>query len=649
MLKNRLLFLDYETYYDREYSLSKMPTPNYILDDRWETIMCAAREGMQPSRIIDGPDFGEFIAQYDPATTTTVTFNSLFDNSILAWKYGFVPHTMLDAMGMARAMLGHKLARFSLSSVAQYMGSGTKGGALVKVMGMRRAEIISRGLWTEFCDYAKLDNDLCADIFFKLIKDFPRSERRIMDLVLRCAVQPTFSVDIPMLKDHIKDVEKAKLDMLAPLNGGVVPATEEKAQEIISSLMSAAKFTAALEAHGVTVETKTSPTGRTVPAFAKTDEFMAGLLEHNDPEVQALAAARLGHKSTLEETRCNKILAVAELPWHNYRDGNVRLYPGGGGTLPMPLRYGGAHTHRLSGDWGLNVQNLPTARGSKGKSKLRKSLIVAPDESVVTADLGQIEARLAAWVCGCNNLLNQFRNKEDPYAILATNIFGFVVDRKVNIIEGFIGKTGILGLGYGCGVDHFYDMVIKLARASGTDVSKLFDWALAARSVATYRRIYSAIPQGWHRLDYLLKSAWLGKTGPMGFGPGNVVVVSHGEIKLPSGLSLNYGDPREDAETQELWYTFNQKPRKIYGASSLENIVQALARIVVMNSALRLNDRGYRFRLQAHDELVFIVKKADLDNAKKIIHTEMTRSPSWAPDLPLTADVKSGVNYGECT
>jgi DNA polymerase len=372
-----LLFLDFETYYDNEYSLRKMPTPNYILDPRFECQMVAVEHFGVGAQIIDGKDFPHYLKQFDPRKTTTVTFNALFDNSILAWRYGFVPVRMLDSMGMARALLGHKLVRFSLGAVAEALGLGAKGGALVKVLGMRAAEIKSRGLWDEFSAYALQDNVLNRDIFLKLLPHFPVSERRLMDLTLRCAIEPKFRMDIDLLTQHLTDVRGAKAELLA--GSGVE----------LSQLMSTQKFKEALERLGVTVETKTSPnTGRETPAFAKTDEFMANLLEHENPEVQALAAARLGFKSTLEETRCEKLLSVASLPWDFLN----------GPTMPIPLRYGGAHTHRLSGEWGMNMQNLPTARGSKGKSKLRLGLTVPEGYSVVTADLGQI-GWLPGYVC----------------------------------------------------------------------------------------------------------------------------------------------------------------------------------------------------------------------------------------------------------
>jgi hypothetical protein len=620
----RLLFLDFETYYDDEYSLRKMPTPNYILDPRWETICCAVKEDKGRSHVVDGPDFVDFLANYDPAETTTVTFNSLFDNSILAWRYGFIPHRMIDTMGMARALRGHLLPSASLDSVARHLGLGEKGHALAKVRGLHREDIIAAGLWDEFKDYAIQDVELNAAIFYKLYPEFPLPEQKLMDLVLRCTIEPSFTTDRSMLCDHLAEVKEQKQALLD--NAGA----DKK------SLMSTAKFKVALEDLGVKVEMKTSPKGKEIPAFAKSDDFMQELLEHDDDRVQALATARLGFKSTLEETRGLKLLSIASLPW--LKAGLLAT------SMPVPLRYGGAHTHRLSGEWGMNMQNLPTERGSKGKSKLRKSLLAPKGSLVSAADLGQIEARLTAWICGDVDLLKQFADNLDPYAILAELIFGYKVNRKVQILEGFIGKTGVLGLGYGAGVDKFYNMVIIMARAAGIDLKDMWTRELAAKTVAAYRKARRAIVHGWYRLDQIIATAWVGKSGPAKFGP---CLISKGRIELPNGLSLNYADPKWDSERQEFTYRYGKRTHHIYGAKMLENIVQALARIVVMNAALRIHDKGYRFVLQGHDELVFILPKDGVDKAKEIIHTEMVRRPSWAPTVPLKADIGAGPSYGD--
>jgi len=673
----QLLFLDFETYFDREYSLRKMPTPNYILDPRFEMQMCAVKimdltpVGMATAAlsarfnphpldehfIVDGPDFQDFIATIDPSTTTTVTFNALFDNSILAWKYGWVPHTMLDAMGMARALLGHELTSFSLKNVADFLHLGAKGGALANMMGKRRAQIISEGLWPSFCQYALQDNHLCEQIFLQLYPQFPWSERRLMDMVIRCCVEPRFLVNVPMLTQHLEDVRAAKEQLIRDADN-VDPKI----------IMSTPKFKKALEDRGVEVEMKVSPTtGKETPCFAKTDEFMELLQDHADPVVAAMAAARIGLKSTLEETRSEKLLSVANQDWSTwhkqYSSTAADPVPNSAHYMPIPLRYGAAHTHRLGGEWGMNMQNMPTVRGSKGKSKLRQSLIVGPDQTVVTCDLSQIEARLVAWICGCTRLVNEFAQNQDPYSLLATDIFGKPINRKLKDangkviyeIEGFIGKTGILGLGYGCGKDNFDTMITRSARSMGLDISQVYNREIGDRGVDSYRRRYHEIPRGWQILDQMIRTYWLSGSSTCKFGP---CEISYGNVLLPSGLSLRYAEPgtrTNDQGRTEYVYRYGKFWHKLYGAKFLENIVQALARIVVMNAALRIRDRGlyttnprdYRFTLQAHDELVFIVQTSELDAAKKIILEEMRRVPSWAPTAPIDAELGQGASYGE--
>lgn len=665
----RLLFLDFESYYDNVFSLRKLTPAEYILDPRFETICVAVKEGKAPGYTVDGPDFPEFLRGFDPANTTTVTFNALFDNCILSWLYGFTPRVMLDAMGMARALRGHLLDNATLKTVARTLGVGTKWDTLQKVEGMHRADImLNPKLWADFKAYATQDNELCAGIFYQLIPEFPWSEQRVMNLVLRACVEPRFRCDTDMLRQHILDLQADKQQLLVDVGivapgQSLLPSDQLKAAG--SPLRSTPKFCEALEALGIVIQYKTTPTGKTAPALAKTDAFMEYLQEHPDPRVQMLACARLGVKSTIEESRAQRMLSVASLNWENYRDGNPRLYAGG--TMPIPLRYGGAHTHRLSGDWKMNMQNLPTLRGSKGKSKLRHALLAPPGHYVFVADLGQIEARLVAWICRCLNLLQQFADDLDPYGILATKIFGFIVDRKIHKIEGFIGKTGILGLGYGAGDVKFFDMVVKLARLLEVDISGI-GWTpeLATKSVLAYRNTYRPIPDGWTRLDNILHREWLGQgNGVAKFGP---VTISRGRIDLPSGLSLNYANPQQrptkytdkwgkERERMELTYQFGRTWHKLYGAKVLENIVQALARIILTNAKLRINDRmrsevgaeiDGRFVLQAHDELVYIVRDELLDILKKIVHEEMTRRPSWAPDLPLKVESKVGRSYGDC-
>jgi DNA polymerase len=658
-MPHRLLFLDFETYYDNEYSLKKMAPPNYILDPRWELIGCACKVDGEASHFVDGPDFAAYIAQFDPKTTTTVAFNALFDNCILAWHYGFVPARMLCTMRMAVALRGHVLSGASLAIVGKSLGLGVKGTTIQDAKGLRRAALIANpGLWRAYQAYANNDNELSAGILAHLWKEFPTGERRVMDKVIRMAVCPQFMVDVNMLRDHLADlkVEKIKALRLAagmpPDNGTGALDLQDDTQltaaldAFAKKVRSPAKFEELLIQHGVDIQYKpsTSDPSRQIPAFAKTDEFMSDLLEHEDPVIQALASARLGERSTIEEKRGARMLSIAELPWENhYRDGNAFWSQH---SMPIPLRYSGAHTHRLSGDWLLNMQNLPAGRGTN-HSKLRKALIASPGHKVVVGDLSQIECRINAYICGQYDLLNLFANGQDAYSVLASKIFGKPVDKKTDAgTPRFIGKSGELGLGFGCGDEKFYNMVVRSARVLGMDVKKLLTvWTqdLAAHSVNVYRASHQPIVQAWRTLDSHLRTVWMGQTLPVRFGP---VLIGPGSVEGPGGLTMKYGNPRQ--EEGEYWFDYGRRKHKIYGSKFLENIVQFLARIVIMNAALRIGDRTHiDFALQSHDELAWIVPDAAVQDFITLVKQELVRRPSWAPTIPLDCEVGFGQSYGD--
>ena len=599
----RLYILDAETYFDRDYSLRRLDPASYILDPRFELTGIAVKEPSSAAYWVEGSDAPAFFAGLDPNDIMTVSHNALFDNCIWSYRYGFVPRVMVDTLGVARAVLS--LKNNSLASVAEHLGLGAKGKEIQQAIGMRLADLKANpDFYRAYVGYALNDATLCEGSFDKLVRSgvFPREEIFIQDLVLRCAVTPTLHADVSMLQRHLEELRKRKQSLL------------NECGYDRAALMSTKQFCEALESLGVTIKTKISDTGRVIPAIAKTDGFMAELAEHQDFRVQTLVNARLAYKSTIEETRSERFVAVASLPW-----------PNGQRMLPIPLRYGGAKTHRLSGEHKMNFQNLTR---DTTKSKLRRSIIAPEGFKIVTADSSQIEARLVAQLCGQSDLTEAFRRGEDVYASFAANVFGQAVTKQEQPNHRFIGKVGVLSLGYGCGAERFYRMVVTQARQYGIALDGLFDEPVAAMTVKTYRVLFYRIAAMWHQLDRLLQSVLMNdQAQELKLGP---VTVSPRRIHLPNGLALRYDDPAED-----LW-----------GGKLLENICQALARVIIMQAALRLARRGYRCVLQVHDELVFCVPEDRLEEAKAAILQEMTRPPVWLPALSLAAEIKTGSDYG---
>jgi DNA polymerase len=618
----KTVFLDYETYYSQEYSLRKMTPVEYVLDPRFECIGAAVKEGADgESYWVDGTDLRHFFADLDPADTSLVTHNALFDMCITEWRYNFRPKLMVDTLGMARAMIGHRCKSLSLANVATTLGLGVKGDTVHKVIGMNAVAIKQAGLYDSYIQYAINDVELCAGIYQKLIAmGYPARELVVMDMVLRCAIQPKMLLDQNVLAEHLQTIRAQKDQVLAMamLTSGVTDVKE---------LMSNNLFASLLRNLGVEPPTKVSlVTGQQSFAFAKTDPAFIELEEHDDPRVQALVAARLGHKSTLEETRTERFMKIAQLQWPSSPQGR----------MPMPLRYSGAHTHRLSGDWSLNVQNMP--RGGA----LRRAIIAPPDHQILAADASQIEARIVAWICGQKDLIQQFENKEDVYSVFASRIFERTIT-KADKAERFLGKTCILGMGYGVGWAKLQKTVKLQSKAQTGQVIDLSDEE-ALRIVSLYRTTYSGIPATWKKLDGLISALAQGRTAQ--FGP---CAIEDGTIRLPSGLRLNY---HKLSNTSDGWmYEYAGKPKKLYGGSLLENIVQALARIVVMDAAMRIRTHfaklDIQLSLQVHDELVYVVDNEAASVCKQIVLEEMRRRPSWAPDLPLDAEADLGPSYGD--
>lgn len=386
-------------------------------------------------------------------------------------------------------------------------------------------------------------------------------------------------------------------------------------------LMSDNQFAELLKAEGVEPGKKTSPTtGELAWAFAKNDSFMKRMVNHRNPRVKKLIEARLAFKSTQEYTRVERFL---DLHVAAIRDPD--LWNQSGVVMNVPLLYYGAHTGRFSGLDKLNLQNL--GRGSR----LREALVApSPDEAVVAADFSQIEARITACVCGQDDLVEEFRAGEDVYSNFATDIYGYKVNADDHPAERFVGKTGILSLGYQSGAGKYHTTMVNVYNVDMTED--------AARDVVnTYRNKYKMIRKAWYDLQEYILAMSLGNEkdwGPVTFIKDAVV--------LPNGMYIHYRD------CTALDYHNGKHRVDIYGGKLLENIVQALARIVMTTAELRLARAGLRAALSVHDELVYVVKRENVTMIKEVIKQVMEFTVPWLPNLPVACEIKHGSNYLEC-
>mgnify|MGYP002638800389 CR=1 FL=1 len=283
--------------------------------------------------------------------------------------------------------------------------------------------------------------------------------------------------------------------------------------------------------------------------------------------------------------------------------------------------------------------------------KLRKSLKAPAGHTVVVGDEKQIEARMAAEFSGQADLVEQFRLGVDTYAAMATKIFGFVVDRKVHVPQGFVGKTCVLSGMYGVGAPKFRGSVIHLSKEqTGTRIDVDVDLGPTVTSetiVEAYRRETWAITDMRKRLNNCIA---LMAQPECNFFIGPVQFL-YQKIRLPNGHYLYYNKLRYDDVLGSWIYEYAGRWKRIYGGALLENIIQALARIVTMHAALRLrpdlSKYNWKLALQAHDELVLIVPDDHVAYAKQRLKEELTRQVTWMPNLPVDADIGAWPTYGD--
>ena len=743
-----ILTIDFETFYDQKFSLSKMTTEEYIRDPRFETIGVSVKRNDEPAVWFSGTkaQTKQWLDKFLWHSSVAVAHNAMFDMAILNWQFDIRPKRIVDTLSMLRAIDGPDAGN-SLAKAAIRYGLGLKGTEVLDALGKRRVHFTPEEL-SRYGVYCCNDGDLTYDLFKALVPSFPIVELNLVDLTIRMFTEPVLGLDGLAMTKHLHSVREKKARLL------------EKALVDKKQIMSNAKLAQLLTMLGVVPPTKISPkTGKEAFAFAKSDEGFKALLEHPNPIVQSLVSARLGVKSTLEETRTERFIAIANR-----------------GTLPVPLRYYGAHTGRWSGEDKINLQNLP--RGSA----LKKAILAPKGTVYIDCDSSQIEARTLAWLAGQNDLVEAFDKGEDVYKIMASSIYGVPLE-EVTKDQRFVGKTTILGcLAEGtlvltdrgrvaieevaladklwdgeewvchqglvkkgikqtlsvCGLwltpDHkilcgtqwveaqsvaqdkktlsqaldtgarglprrqittptagksasysrnlmTYDIAYAGPRnryTVSTDAGPLIvhncGYGMGAlkfraqvramgvdlpleeceRIIFVYRATYPKIPLLWKQAQDALNDMTRGFTATLGVGEAAdaLMVAGHDGIKLPNGLWMRYKNlgwvKTEQGKREMVYDTQKGKaviPTRIYGGKLVENICQALARIIIGEQMLMVS-RKLRVVLTVHDAVGALAPEDKAVEARRFVEDCMRIRPKWATALPLNCESKMGASYG---
>lgn len=638
----KLITIDYETYYDKEYSLSKkdMTTEKYIRDPRFKVHGAGIKINNGPSRWVTADKLPAVFEALELHKHAMCGHNLQFDGAILAWHYGIYPALYIDTLALARAVVGPTLGRFGLKYVAQYLCNMTKRSGLENTMGKVQLTQREEERLANYCVgavdttpnkdgyYEAGDTEMTWAILSRMLPVFPKQELKALDWTIRTFTRPELLLDTDMLAEYYHEVLEEKEQAL--VDAGL---TDKK------MLMSNPKFAEALKNLGVKPPTKVNAKGKVTFAFAKTDAGLRELQDHPNPKVQTLVAARLTNKSTIAETR-----ALA------YWDASRR------GAWPAAYNYSGAvTTHRYSGNkgGGGNPQNL--SRGSK----LRKA-IYAPEGFVIgVADLSQIECRATLWFgmqfSGGNGeeakALKVMAEGGDIYSWFGSKIYGVQISKKTHPLERQIAKSAVLGLGYGMGKDRFMDYCLQ----SGITM----DEHLAADIVALYRSTFTGVKRFWRHCQQAVAGMVEGvyetaipATDLPVLVTGRAPLTGAPGLRAPSGLWIKYPGLTRDPEGQ-LIYTSKSVETKLFGGKIAQNIMECVTSELMRNQCTEI-DKLYPVKMTTHDELVCLVPECDAKpemggngTFAEYVEEVMTRPIPYMPGLPVGIESDTAIRYGD--
>lgn len=604
---SQILALDFETYWDADYTLSKgkgfHTTTEYVRSPKFRAhgVSVQFHNEVTP-KWVTHKDLPKFFKSVKWSKTAVVCHETAFDGFILTQRYNVFPAYYFDTLSMARAYL--RIRSNSLDSVAAHFKLGQKFKQYFE--GTKGTVQLTKTAEAQLATYANQDVKLMWQIFLKLLPLYPDDELDLIHHTIRAYVEPMIVVDKRLAKKILKEDTENREALLKAVG------YSEK------DLRSRDKFADILRAHGVEPPMKLSPvTNQPTYAFAEKDLDFQELFDHPSEKIRMLCQAKLEASSTITKSKSQRLLAHADP------------------ALPIMLKYGSAHTLRWGGGDSLNPQNFPR------NSDLRRCLKAPKGYKFVIVDSSQIEARMNFWWAEQWDALEDFRNKKDLYIDFASEyIYMVPLDKKVHIEERFVGKVCVLGLGYKMGW-------LKLGytlESGAMGMKVVLPDKLLQKAVYGYRSRFAKVTQSWARMKQMLEVVG-GRTKKPAVWKG--VEFRKGQVILPNGMPLQYPRmvpkmaPRfsessgDDSLVTESW-TYDDGKR-IYDGLFTENIIQALARLCVAQQILRVADR-YRLVSMVHDEGVFLVPTTQAKQALKDILESFHTPMDWCAELPTAGE-----------
>lgn len=581
-------------------------------DARFEALCCSIQlDDHSPQTYWGHDDIRAALKDISWATSDALAHHAHFEGLVLSHHFGVFPRRYRDTLSMARGAYPKGMGN-DLEALAARLGVANKL-EMPDFKGLRLADI-PPDLRAKMVLYVDGDVVSCRQAYDQLLPMTLPAEMEIIDTTVRMFADPVLRLDVPRTQKEL-DREVASKGALVVASG-----VDEK------TLGSSAKLARKLADLGVKVPMKYSAKqAKLVPAMAQTDLEFAALAK--DPVAGPLVRARLAIKSTQAETRAKRLIKSSE-----------------SGALPVYLNYCAAVSTRFSGGDKLNFQNLE--RGGE----LRRCLLAPKGHKLVVVDSSQIQARLLAWLSGESWLLEEFAAGGDVYNAFGYKAFGKPV--KKGDLERDLAKACMLALGFGAGAKQLQSMIAWGTYCPPMDIPIERCYGF----VTTYRSSCRKIVDLWYTLQAAIGDMARGRQGDF-----KVISWEKDKILLPSGLAMLYPDTTAETETVRLGGMFGDRTEErvldgsyrsgssrthFYGGMLTADVMQGLERAVVAEQMRQISKR-YRVAMMSHDEIVYVAKDGEEQEALEFGLHIMKQRPAWGLDIPLTAEGGYAENYSK--
>lgn len=640
----QLVTIDFETYWSKEHSVSKMTPMAYVMHPETEIISCAIKVDHYPTDVFFGEkNIAKALNCLDWSSKMAVAHNmSGFDCFILGWRFGIQPRMWGCTLAMAKPIHNITVGN-SLKKLVEHYKLGVKdNSALLNTQG-RHLKDFTEAEIDAMRDYNRADTDQCYGLFQKLRPHYTPQELWQIDATIRMVVEPKLEVNVPMLEAAAameRDQKRKSVLQLARhliksghLSSEAVAEVDiDGLEELMRvELASASKFSTLLESLGVDTPMKPSPSNpeKEVPALAKTDDAFVALTEHDNPLVACAARARLSVKSTILESRLAAFMDVAQTR---------------NGKFPFTLNYCGASTTGRWSGWAYNPQNLPrVGKTPKASDALRNCLKAPAGHSVVVADLSGIELRVNHFLWKVPESMELYATdaEADLYRAFAAARYG-VTPEQVTKDQRQLAKVAQLGLGFGAGWATF----MRVAKLMG---GLILDEDESRGIVDAWRTQYAEIVKGWRTCHARLVDIHHGNETAI--DPWGMCITCEEGVRLPSGRLIRYPALRKeiaDDGREEWFYGEGRHKARIYAGKIDENLVQALARDVLADITLEVFKRTkLRPVGMVHDELIYVVPSVEAQSTLDSVQSVMRTPPKWWPELITWSEGDIADTYGQ--